>query len=146
MPELNPKMIKDSFELAKPIATQVVDKFYEFLFQDYPAAKPLFSKVEMEKQKKQLLTSLVFIVTNLENGPVLVDYLKKMGARHVAYGTDAAHYPLVGETLLKTFAFFFKEKWTPELKEQWSLAYGIIAKTMLEGAQLAPKEKLSRAA
>lgn len=132
---LDINMIRSSFEKAKPIAGDVANKFYEFLFQDYPAAKGLFTDVNMAAQKKALINSLVYIVDHLEDGEKLTNYLKKMGSRHVNYGTEPEHYSWVGQSLLKTFAFFFGDEWTPELKSQWTQAYTFIAETMLEGAE-----------
>ncbi|EQC50417.1 globin family protein [Bacteriovorax sp. DB6_IX] len=132
---LDIQIIRDSFAQAKPIADQVADKFYEFLFTDYPAAKPLFENVNMESQKKQLMGGLSKIVDLLDQPEALTKYLKSSGQRHVKYGTKEEHYPLVGNTLIKTFAHFFGDAWTPELQQQWLMAYEFIANTMLQGAK-----------
>ena len=132
---LDPQVIKDSFELAKPIAKEVSEKFYEILFQDHPEARELFASVVMPDQQMRLVESLVYIVANVDKPDKLVPYLKNMGSRHTYYNISDEHYGWVGESLLKTFAFFFKHKWTPQLKQQWTLAYGVIAETMQAGAQ-----------
>lgn len=132
---LNIELIKASFEQAKPIAQKIADKFYEFLWEDYPTSKALFDGVKMDSQKKALINSLVFIVENLEEEEKLVQYLSSMGERHLKYGTQEEHYDWVGASLLKTFAFFFQDEWTDELEEQWSMAYNFIAQTMIEGAK-----------
>jgi hypothetical protein len=88
----------------------------------------------MESQKKALIGSLVFIVDHLDNNDKLVHYLENMGERHVKYGTETEHYDWVGDSLLSSFAHFFKDAWTPELKNQWATAYGLIVETMLSGA------------
>ena len=131
---LDPKIIKESFENVKPIAMEVITYFYDFMFEKYPEAKPLFASVDMEKQKLALINSLVYVVTNLEDGDKLSSYLKGLGSRHVNYGVVEAHYAIVGDCLLSTFAHFFKDGWTPELKSQWTEAYGVIQGFMLEGA------------
>ena len=132
---LNIQLIRDSFEKAKPIADKVADKFYEFLWTDYPAAKPLFEGVPMKGQKKALIGSLVYIVDHVDQADKLVPYLKSMGERHVKYGTQPEHYDWVGSSLLKTFAFFFGEEWTDELQNEWTDAYNFIAETMISGAE-----------
>lgn len=141
---MNVQLIKDSFELAKPIATEVIDKFYETLWSSFPESKPLFANVDMTRQKKALLGSLVYIVDHVDNPAKLIPYLKKMGARHVGYGTKDAHYRWVGESLLSTFKFFFKEKWTTELHNNWVDAFNFISEKMIEGANEAEKEKSSK--
>ncbi len=130
---LDPKIITESFETVKPIAGDAADYFYNVLFTKYPEVKTLFANTEMAKQKNHLISSLVFIVENLERADVLSAFLEKMGARHVKYGVKPEHYPMVGETLLETFAHLFGDLWSSELKEQWTLAYGAISSLMLEG-------------
>ena len=134
---LNIPLIRESFALAVPIVGEVMDKFYEHLFLDYPGVKPLFEQVRMDGQKKALTNSLVFVVEHLDQTEALSEYLRQMGKRHFAYGVKTEHYDMVGASLLKTFAFFFKEKWTPELKNEWTTAYGVIKTFMLEGASYA---------
>ncbi len=132
-------IIRQSFEKAKPIAGEVMNKFYENLWTDYPQSKALFDAADMEKQKKALTASLVYVVDHLDQTEKLVKYLKGLGARHNNYGTLDEHYDWVGGSLLKTFEFFFKSAWTDELKQQWTEAYGIIAQTMKDGAKEAKK-------
>ncbi len=134
MNAINPKMLRDSFELARPHALKIVNRFYEILWTDYPVAQALFVSTDMVKQKHALVGSLAYIVDHLEDGSLLVSYLEKMGERHVRYGVEDPHYDMVGNSLLKTFAEAFGEAWTRELAEQWAIAVGFIAQTMRQGA------------
>ena len=136
--------LETSFEKVKPQANAFINSFYENLFTDYPAAKPLFTHTDMEKQKKQLLASLVFVVENLRTPDTIIKALKGMGARHVKYGALPEHYPLVGNSLLKTFDQYLGEDWTADTKQAWVDAYGLITTVMLEGADYSDEEvKLS---
>lgn len=132
---LNVPLLKSSFEQAKPLGLKITDKFYEILFTDYPEAKKLFNPERMPQQKQHLLNALVYAVDNLQNTDQLLAALRDMGKRHVKYGVQDAHYDWVGSSLLKTFAFFFKEGWTPELQTEWTKAYTVIASTMKDGAK-----------
>lgn len=129
------KAIRDSFAIAKPIMPKVINHFYATLFKDYPEAKPLFKKVDMKKQKKQLAGSLAFAVKNLEDPEKLKKALSDMGKRHVAYGTLPEHYDWVGATLLKTFAHFFGDQWTEELENEWAKVYKFMASTMIKATK-----------
>ncbi len=130
---LNVKVIRDSFAIAKPIAAQVVSRFYEILWSDYPESKALFEHVDMKRQKVALVNSLVKIVDHIEEPEVLLPYLQDMGRRHVAYGAEFPHYDAVGASLIKTFAEFFGRDWTPELDSEWKAAFAFIATTMKSG-------------
>ncbi|MGB3295410.1 MAG: globin family protein [Phormidesmis sp.] len=131
---LKVELLEQSFELVKPQADEFVASFYNNLFTDYPAAKPLFSHTEMGKQQQMLKGALVMVISNLRKPEALSSALKGLGARHVAYGAIPDHYPLVGNSLLKTLGQYAGTAWTPELEAAWAEAYGVIAELMLEGA------------
>ena len=139
---LQVELLEQSFEQVKPQKDEFVASFYDNLFTDYPAAKLLFSSTNMAKQKMNLLNSLVDVVENLNNPDVLTKTLKGLGTKHVKYGVLPEHYPLVGNSLLKTFEQYLKEAWNPEVKEAWVDAYGVITELMLKGAKDADKAAL----
>lgn len=131
---LQVELLETSFAQVKPVATEFADRFYDNLFTDYPAAKPLFANTDIKQQSKKLLQSLVLVVENLRKPDVLGDALQGLGARHVKYGALPEHYPLVGNTLLKTFEQFLGPAWTDDVKQAWIDAYGAISTIMLDGA------------
>ncbi|WP_299402802.1 globin family protein [Acaryochloris sp. IP29b_bin.148] len=139
-PQLNAKLLEDSFDKVRPHADAFSVKFYENLFADYPAAKPLFANTSIEKQGSKLFSSLVLVISNIKYPEGLATDLQGLGARHVEYGALPEHYPLVGQTLLKTLSQFLKEDWTTELQNTWADAYAIITEMMLEGADYAPQD------
>ncbi|MGL5794458.1 MAG: globin domain-containing protein, partial [Waterburya sp.] len=49
------------------------------------------------------------------------------------YGVLPEHYPMVGNSLLKSLESFLGENWTEEVKQAWTEAYTAIAQLMLEG-------------
>lgn len=138
--QLQVELLESSFELVKPRASDFVDSFYTHLFNDYPAAKPLFAHISMRDQGNKLLASLVFVVENLKKPGALTEALKGLGARHVKYGALPEHYPWVGNTLLKTFAEYLGEAWTPPTKKAWVDAYGVITELMLDGADYSQED------
>lgn len=137
---LNVELLEQSFDLVKPKADEFVDSFYNNLFTDYPAAKPLFEHSDMAKQQQMLKGALVMVIENLREPEALSKALKGLGARHVKYGALPEHYPLVGNSLLKTLEQYAGDAWTAELKEAWTGAYGAITELMLEGADYTPEE------
>ena len=132
---MNVLLLRQSFELVAPHASQLTDLFYETLFSRYPGVKPLFEGVSMKKQRGKLVGSLAYIVKNLENGAELSAYLKAMGRRHLAYGTKESHYPAVGECLLAALAKVAGPAWNRELEQAWTEAYQAVAGLMMEGAR-----------
>lgn len=131
---MNVKLLRNSFELLKPQAQALVDRFYAILFERYPRVKPLFAHVTMPEQKTKLVQSLAFVVANLERPDALRDTLGAMGERHVGYGVRDEMYDAVGECLLAAMADVAGPAWSAELQEAWTAAYGAVAGLMKAGA------------
>lgn len=131
---MNIDVIESTFKLIAPRADQLAGRFYDRLFMDFPAVKPLFANTDDAAQRQKLIASLVFIVENLRNPDKLTEYLENLGERYAAYGAEVGHYPAVGQTLLLTVAEFVGDAWTPEAANAWKEAVGAVAKHMLAGA------------
>jgi hemoglobin-like flavoprotein/uncharacterized protein YjbI with pentapeptide repeats len=132
--ELAAEILEKSFEKIKPKAEEFVVSFYDNLFAAHPEVKPLFAQVDMSKQHKKLLNSLILVVENIRNPEALIPVLHALGARHVGYGTIPKHYAPVSNALLKTFSEYLQEDWHPEVEKAWSDAFRKIISLMLKGA------------
>ncbi len=132
---LNVELLESSFKLVAPQGDALVTRFYERLFERYPAVKPLFKNASIKEQKKKLLASLVLVIQNLRHPEKLTPVLQDMGARHVGYGAKPAHYDAVGENLLAVLGEFAGSAWTPQVKQAWTDAYTAIKTIMLAGAE-----------
>jgi nitric oxide dioxygenase len=52
----------------------------------------------------------------------------------VAYGTQPAHYSVVGEALVESLKNAVGPTWTAEHSEAWNKALSFVSQTMLAGA------------
>ena len=129
-------MIQESFAKAKPAVFDIVERFYENLWDDHPETKALFKTTDMPAQKKALARALTFVVDHLQDDDKLSTYLKSMGSRHVNYGIREDHYEWIGQALLKTLGEAFGRLWTAELAENWAEAYRTIVILIKDGARL----------
>ena len=126
--------LETSFDLVAPKGDELVDIFYSNLFAVAPSVKPLFEGTDMAKQHAMLLSALVLLRKSLRDLDAVVPTLKRLGARHVAYGARPEHYPVVGNVLIGAMAHVAGPAWEPRFGKAWSEAFGVVAGVMLEGA------------
>ena len=69
------------------------------------------------------------------NCRALLPVLRSLGARHAGYQVRPEHYDTVGTALILTLEQGLGAAFTPEARAAWVELYGVIARTMLEGAR-----------
>jgi hemoglobin-like flavoprotein len=126
--------LETSFDLVAPKGDELMEIFYSRLFAVAPAVQPLFAGSDMKRQQAMLLSALVLLRKSLRDLDRVVGTLRNLGARHVAYGAEAEHYPVVGEVLIGAMATVAGEAWEPRFAEAWEEAFGVVAGAMIEGA------------
>jgi hemoglobin-like flavoprotein len=131
------ELLETSFQAIAPRGEAFVTAFYERLFTNYPQTRAFFASTNMKEQRKKLLGALILVIQNLRKPEVLTSALQGLGQRHVNYGVQPEHYPIVGTILLETFAELLGDNWTPEYHDAWVQAYEAICSIMLEGTRMA---------
>lgn len=126
-------LVQSSFAKVEPIAATAAELFYARLFELDPSLKSLFSG-DMEEQGKKLMTMLGTAVRSLNNLDGLVPVVKRLGERHVGYGVETGHYVTVGNALLDTLEKGLGDDFTPDVKEAWTVVYGVLSSTMIAAA------------
>jgi hemoglobin-like flavoprotein len=136
--QLDLEALETSFGLVAPRGDRLMDVFYARLFAAAPSVKPLFAASDFDRQKTMLLGVLALLPRALRDPDALVPTLRRLGARHVAYGAEPSHYPVVGRVLIASIAEVSGEAWRPEYERAWAAALDIVAAAMLEGAASVP--------
>ncbi len=126
-------LVQTSWEKCVPIADQAAALFYGKLFELDPNLKPLF-KSDLKEQGKKLMTMITMVVRGLNDLGRLVPAVEDLGRRHVGYGVKDTHYATVGAALLWTLEQGLGNDFTPEVKDAWGTAYGVLATTMQKAA------------
>ncbi len=132
---LNLDALETSFDHIAPRGDELMDVFYARLFAAAPSVKPLFAGTDLKRQKAMLLAALVLLRRSLRDLDSVTPALRELGARHVRYGAQPAHYPVVGQVLISSMAHVAGDAWTPEYEQAWSEAFAIVSDVMLQGAQ-----------
>ena len=138
--DLNIRALETSFDLVAQGGDELMDEFYARLFEAAPMVKPLFAGTDLRRQKTMLLGTLVLLRKSLRDLDAIVPKLRDLGARHVAYGAQPEHYPVVGQVLIASMEAVAGPAWEPEYERAWSEAFAVVAGAMLEGARTADLE------
>ncbi|MGY1808822.1 globin domain-containing protein [Blastococcus sp. SYSU D00669] len=107
--------------------------FYSHLFLSHPETRRLFP-VSMAHQRDRLFQALGDVVNYVDDLDTLVPILQALGRDHRKFGTVAEHYPAVGASLLATLEHF-DDQWNADLARDWTAAYQLVAKVMVDAAE-----------
>jgi CheY-like chemotaxis protein len=88
----------------------------------------------MKRQKAMLLSTLVLLRKSLRDLDAIVPTLRRLEARHIGYGAQPEHYPVVGWVLIGAIASVAGAAWLPEYESAWRDAFEVVAGAMIEGA------------
>lgn len=125
--------VQDSFAHVEPIADQAATLFYDRLFEQNPELRTLFSG-DIDRQGAMLMQTLALAVKNLNTPDRIMEPLRALGRRHVGYGVQEAHYPLVGAALLWTLEQGLGDAFDEDTREAWAAAYQLLSGVMCQAA------------
>jgi hemoglobin-like flavoprotein len=125
------ELIRSTWAQVTPIADTAAQLFYERLFELDPALRRLFSRTDMEAQRKNLMQTLTVVVKSIDNLAPLIPAVEALGRRHAGYGVQAKHYATVGQALLDTLQAGLGDAFTRDAREAWGDAYELLAGVML---------------
>jgi hemoglobin-like flavoprotein len=124
------KLVQDSFAKVAPISEQAAESFYERLVEVAPQVRALFPD-DMAEQRRKLMATLAVFVNGLGNLKAILPAASALAKRHVEYGAQPAHYPVVGKVLLLTLERGLGDAWTPDVATAWASAYATLANFMI---------------
>ncbi|TIL67290.1 globin family protein [Mesorhizobium sp.] len=129
------RLVQDSFREIVPIRVAAAALFYERLFAIDADLRALFPVTDMSKQGAKLIASLGFVVHGLDRADTILPTVRVLARRHVTYGVEERHYPIVGQALIETLAAGLGTAFTPAVREAWEAAYGLLASVMIAAAR-----------
>ncbi|GAA0932498.1 globin domain-containing protein [Virgisporangium aurantiacum] len=128
--------LRNSWAKVAAHGTQVPQFFYARLFLAHPELRDMFP-ASMATQSDRLVAALGRFVSEVDDLTGVTPILEQLGRDHRRFSVRAEHYPLVGETLLATLRYFLGSEWGPELAEDWTAAYTVVANVMSGAAAAA---------
>lgn len=128
-------LVKETWAKVVPIADSAASLFYTRLFETSPQLAPMFAGVDFAQQRKKLVQAINMVVISLDRVDTLLPMIRDLGLRHAGYGVRDEHYGQVGAALLWTLQTGLGDDWSDEAAMAWTLAYQLLADTMIAGAQ-----------
>ncbi|MGH1565374.1 FAD-binding oxidoreductase [Mumia sp. DW29H23] len=135
---MDPAALKESWAYVAKNGDDVPLFFYSHLFLSHPEVRSMFP-VSMSAQRDKLVTALGTVVSNVDQFDKVAPVLGQLGSDHRRFRVSPDQYNAVGGSLLATLKHFLGDQWTDELAGDWAAAYGVIAKTMVQGAEESAK-------
>ncbi|HXG87460.1 MAG TPA: globin domain-containing protein [Vicinamibacterales bacterium] len=119
--------------------------FYRILFATAPELRPLFPN-DLYALSTHFESMLKQAIENLGRMTAMDSALRELGIRHMRYGAQPHHYPVVLDVLLQALKEHSGEDWNDALATDWRLAILAIVVPMLRGAAVETAELAQRLA
>src|SRR6185312_1650982 len=123
-------LVRQSFAKVVPIREQAAALFYDRLFAIDESTRPLF-RGDMKSQGAKLMAAIGAVVKSLDRIETMLDDLRALARRHDRYGVRDEHYASVGTALLWTLEQGLGADFTPDVREAWATAYGLLSSAMI---------------
>src|SRR5215470_14666993 len=124
-------LVRQSFAKVAPIRDQAGTLFYDRLFTIDPSTRPLFHG-DMKSQGAKLMAVISAVVKSLDRIETMLDDLRSLGRNHDRYGVRKEHYVSGGAALLWTLEQGLGPDFTPDVRDAWAAAYGLLISAMTE--------------
>jgi nitric oxide dioxygenase len=93
----------------------------------------------MTEQRRKLMATLAVVVNGLDKLETILPAASALAKRHISYGAQPGHYPVVGEALLWTLERELGDGWTTDVAAAWAAAYTTLSNFMITEAYAKPQ-------
>ena len=131
---MSARALQDSWDRVTQHGEQVSLYFYSHIFVSHPEVRSMFP-LSMASQRDKFVSALGRIVSHADQIENDADFLRHLGRDHRKYAVVAEHYNAVGVSLCATLKHFLGSAWDEELAAQWTAAYQVIARIMVQSAE-----------
>lgn len=112
--------------------------FYARVFERAPAVRALFPS-DLHALQEKLVHTLRLLMKGLDQPDAVQVQLQLLGARHVGFGAQPAHYDVVAAALIDTISERGDAPLDRTARERWTRFLDWVAGCMLEGAERATR-------
>lgn len=118
------RLLRQTWRDVKPRSGEVSASFYRKLFELDPSTRLLF------EQKDGTVALIDNLIENFDRLDKLIPLMQSMGRHHSRRGLAQRHFYPIAIALLWSLEEELGGRFTPEVREAWALAYGLVADTM----------------
>lgn len=129
------QLVRTSFAKVLPIKAQAAVMFYDRLFEVAPQVRGMFPD-DVTAQGAKLMSAIGFVVAGLDRLESIIPQVQELGRKHAGYGVQDEHYAIVGDCLIWTLQLGLGPAFTPDVREAWIEAYGMLAEAMIAAAYM----------
>ncbi|MBX7212865.1 MAG: hypothetical protein K1X39_02520 [Thermoflexales bacterium] len=123
------KLLKETFKTIEPMADETGELLYTKLFEIDPSLRPLF-KGDIKAQGRMVFTAIGLAIAGLDKPEAMNDQVRSLGSRHVNYGVQPRDVNTFGAAFLWALEQTLGPAFTPEVKDAWISAYGVLSVAM----------------
>ena len=127
-------LVQGSWKDVLAVSETAAQLFYLRLFDLDPSLRPMF-RGELREQGRKLIAMMSVAVNGLARLETLLPVIEALGRRHAGYGVKDEHYATVAAALLWALEQGLGGRFTPDVKDAWTAAYGVLAFTMQSAAR-----------
>ncbi len=124
--------VEQSFATLSSQSEIFSQKFYDYLFEQYPQLQHLFKSISAKGQQKNMLAAMELLVQNLHKPEILKDYLYSVAVMHAEQGGSADDYSMFSDALVAVMAELLGKYWTVEVQQAWQNTLNKVETIMLE--------------
>lgn len=128
------QLLRQSFLRVIPASDALSSQVYARLFSAFPETRLLFP-VDIEELKEKLVTMLATAVDLLGDRDSFQHACRQIGQRHVGYGTETAHYGILGTILIEALSDVGQGIISADELSIWGRFYELVAHEMIIGSR-----------
>lgn len=131
-------LIQASVPLLQERGEVITQHFYRGMLTEYPELKAFFNEAHQAAgtQARALAGAVLAYARHIDQLEALAPALPRIVQKHVALGVQPAHYPIVGDCLLRAIrAVLGPEIASDALMAAWAEAYGALARLLIEAEE-----------
>ncbi|WAC71069.1 NO-inducible flavohemoprotein [Roseateles sp. SL47] len=130
-------LIKATVPLLQQRGEDITRHFYASMFRDHPEMKAFFNEAHQAEgsQARALAGAVLAYAAHIDRLDAIAPALPRIIQKHAALGVQPAHYPIVGEGLLRAIREVLGEVASDDIMAAWAEAYGALAQLLIDAEE-----------